>query len=277
MAAKISNIAELFHRFHACELHVKQGKIASCLISFREIIDRMPAIPMTEKEKKELHEGIAAFLDKLAAHKKFKEIFGEFSFGDTDLATNLEFIKSMIVAQEQEIVQKIEKDEEAAEAQRLEIIKAEERKKDEINQKILDAIALIDGGNLSEALEMIKGDEEAKEAVSQHYNSLGMDNRKAKNFDEAVKNYSKAISVSPQDENIHYNMARAYFEEGKLDKAEAFLEKALKLNPDFEEGKTFLGYLLKLDQARANSGSNSERKIGLFFQRLFQKVFRTEK
>lgn len=237
----------------------------------------MPAIPMTEKEKKELHEGIAAFLDKLAAHKKFKEIFGEFSFGDTDLATNLEFIKSMIVAQEQEIVQKIEKDEEAAEAQRLEIIKAEERKKDEINQKILDAIALIDGGNLSEALEMIKGDEEAKEAVSQHYNSLGMDNRKAKNFDEAVKNYSKAISVSPQDENIHYNMARAYFEEGKLDKAEAFLEKALKLNPDFEEGKTFLGYLLKLDQARANSGSNGERKIGLFFQRLFQKVFRTEK
>ena len=148
MAAKISNIAELFHRFHACELYVKQGKIAACLISFKEIIDRMPAIPMTDKEKKELHEGIEVFLNNLSAHKKFKEIFGEFSFGDTDLATNLEFIKSMIIAQEEEIVQKVEKDEEAAEAQRLEIVKAEEKKKEEINQKTQEAIALIDEGKL---------------------------------------------------------------------------------------------------------------------------------
>ena len=98
MAAKISNIGELFRRFHACELYVKQGKIASCLISFKEIIDRMPAISMTDKEKKELHEGIEGFLKNLSAHNKFKEIFGEFTFGDTDLATNLEFIKSMIIA-----------------------------------------------------------------------------------------------------------------------------------------------------------------------------------
>lgn len=273
MAAKISNIAELFHRFHACELYVKQGKIAACLISFKEICERMPAIPMTDKEKKELHAGIEVFLNNLSAHKKFKEIFGEFSFGDTDLATNLEFIKSMITAQEEEIIQKIENDEKAAEAQRLELIKAEERKKEEINEKIQAAIALIDEGNLSGALEIIKDDEEMKEAVSRHYNSMGMGNREAKDYGEAVKNYSKAISVSPQDENIHYNMARAYFEEGRLDKAEAFLEKALKLNPEFEEGKTFLGYLLKLDQAGAISGNNGKKKSGWFFQ----KFFRTKK
>ena len=269
MAANISSITELFRRFHACELYVKQGKIASCLISFKEIIDRMPAIPMTGKEKKELNEGIEIFLNNLSAHKKFKEIFGEFTFGDTDLATNLEFIKSMIVAQEQEIVQRVEKDEEAAEAQRLEIIKAEENKRKEINQKIQDAINLIDEANLSQALEIINDDEEVKEGIMLHYNTMGMQSREAKNFGEAVKNYSKAMSVSPQDENLHYNIARAYFEEGKRDKAEAFMGKALKINPEFEEGKAFYEYLLKIDQGTANGDSDSGKKSGGFFKKLF--------
>jgi tetratricopeptide (TPR) repeat protein len=271
MAAKIANIGELLRRFHACELYVKQGKIASCLISFKEIIDRMPAIPMTDKEKKELHGDIEGFLQNLSAHKKFKEIFGEFSFGDTDLATNLEFIKSMIVAQEEEIVEKIGKDEEAAEAQRLEIIQAEEKKKEEINRKIQEAIALIDEGNLSEAMEIIKDDEGMTDGIVLHYNTLGMQNREAKNYTEAAKNYSKALSVSPQDENLHYNIARVYFEDGKLDKAEDYLEKALKLNPEFKEGKILFDYLLKLDQAHAgtNNSSSIEKKSGGLFQKFF--------
>lgn len=269
MAAKISNIAELFHRFHACELYVKQGKIASCLISFKEIVERIPAIPMTDKEKKELHESIEGFLKNLSAHKKFKEIFGEFSFGDTDLATNLEFIKSMITAQEQEIVQKIEKDEEAAEAQRLEIVKSEENKKDEIKQKIKEAIEAIDEGNLPQAMEIIKHSEEIREEIILHYNTMGVQNREIKNFAEAVKNYSKALSVSPQDENLHYNIARAYFEEGKPGKAEEFLGKALKLNPEFKEGKAFYEYLLKLDQIKANNSSDGGGKPGGLFKKIF--------
>jgi len=269
MAAKISNIVELFRRLHACELYVRQGKIAACLISFKEICERMPAIPMTDKEKKELHKEIEDFLKNLSAHKKFKEIFGEFSFGDTDLATNLEFIKSMITAQEEEIVQKVEKDEEAAEAQRLEIIQAEEKKKEEINRKAQEAIALIDEANVSQALEIIKESEEIREEIVRHYNALGIRNRETKNLTEAVNNYSKAISISPQDENLHYNMARAYFEEGKLDKAEGHLGKALKLNPEFKEGKILFEHLLKLDQANADNSSNVEKKSGGFFKKFF--------
>jgi tetratricopeptide (TPR) repeat protein len=269
MAAKISNISELFHRFHACELYVKQSKIASCLIAFKEIIDQMPAISMTDKEKKELHEGIESFLKHLSAHKKFKEIFGEFTFGDTDLATNLEFIKSMIVAQEQEIVQKIEKDEEAAEAQRLDIVETDKNKKNEIKQKTEEAINLINEGNLPQAMEIIKGSEEIIEGIILHYNTIGMQNRETKNFAEAVNNYSKALSVSPQDEHLHYNIARAHFEEGERDKSKEFLGKALKLNPEFKEGKLLYEYLLKLDQAQANNNGDSGKKSGGFFHKLF--------
>ncbi len=269
MAANISGVPELFRRFHACESLVRQGKIASCLISFKDIIDRMPAISMTDKEKKELHQGIEAFLNNLSTHKKFKEIFGEFTFADTDLTTNLEFVKSMIIAQEQEIVQKIEKDEEAAEVQRLEIIKAEEEKKEALNQKTEDVIAMIDEGNLSGALEIIACNEKIKEGVVLHYNTLGIQNREAQNFAEAVKNYSKAISVSTQDEHLHYNIARAYFEEGKWDKAEDYLGKALQLNPEFEEGKVFFDYLARLDQAKEGNSSAGEKKSDGIFKKLF--------
>jgi len=269
MAAKISNIAELFHRFHACELYVKQGKIAACLISFKDIAERMPSIPMTEKEKKELHEGIEGFLKNLATHKKFKEIFGEFTFGDTDLATNLEFIKSMITAQEEEIKQKIEKDDEAAEAQRLQIAKTEEQKKEEIKRKTKEAIKFIDEENLPQAAEIIQDSEEIKEGIILHYNTMGMQSRETKKFAEAVNNYLKAINITPQDENLYYNTARAYFEDGKRDKAEEFLDKALKLNPEFPEGKVFYDHLLKLNQAATGNSGGNGKKSGGFLKKLF--------
>lgn len=270
MAKKISTVTELFHRFHTCELQVRQGKIAACLMTFKDVIERMPAIAMTGKEKKELNEDIASFLDNLAAHKKFKEIFGEFTFGDTDLGTNLEFIKSMIIAQEQEIVQKVEKDEEAAEAQRLEMVQAEEKKKEEIKSKIQQAIALIDEADMSQAQEIIQNDEEIKNGIVHYYNMLGIRNREAKNYEEAIKNYSKALLVSPEDENLYYNTARAYLEQGKLNKAEAFLENAMKLNSEFKEAQELFEYLQKLDQAGTEGGGNSlEEKRG----RLLAKIF----
>ncbi|MEN6375312.1 MAG: tetratricopeptide repeat protein [Smithella sp.] len=269
MAKKITTVTELFHRFHTCELQAKQGKIAACLITFKDVIERIPAIAMTGKEKKELHEGVQTFLENLSAHKKFKEIFGEFTFGDTDLDTNLEFIKSMIIAQEQEIIQKVEKDEEAAEAQRLEMVKAEEKKKEELSQKIQEAIKLIDEANMPGAQEIIQDNEEMMNRIIQHYNMLGIQNREAKNYDEAIKNYSKAISISPKDENLFYNTARAYFEQGKLNKAEAFLGNALKLNPEFQEAKEFFEYLRKVDQTRTdNSGNGVEKKSGQSFSKL---------
>ena len=159
MAAKISTIAELFHRFHQCEMQLKQGKIAACLISFKEVIERAPAIPQTEREKNEFEQGVGLFLRNLSAHKKFQDIFGSVSFGDSDLATNLEFIKGMIVAQEEEIVERYHKDEEAAEALRLEIDQEKQKQEDEFRQKIAEAIENIDQGNLPRAQEIMDENE----------------------------------------------------------------------------------------------------------------------
>jgi tetratricopeptide (TPR) repeat protein len=263
MASDITTITELLYKFHSCEMHIRQGKIASCLIAFKEVIEKMPSIPKTEKEKNELHQGIDVFLKNLSGHKKFKEIFGEVSFGDTDLETNIEFIKSMIVAQEQEIIDRFHKDEEIAEAQRLSLEKDEDAKKKEIEAQIEEAIKSIDEGNLPRAMELIKGNEELRDGIILHYNTMGMLNREIKKFDKAITNYSKALSVSPQDENLHYNIGRAYFEDNKPEKAIEYLEKAVKLNPEFKEGKVFYDYLLKVNQTKDNNA-----KPGGFFKKI---------
>ncbi len=270
MTAKISNVAELFHRFHQCEMQLKQGRIASCLLAFKEIADRMTGIPLTDKEKKEFHENIGGFLKNLSAHKKFQEIFGEVSFGDSDLNTNLEFVKSMIAAQEEDIVDRVKNEEAASEAQRLEIDNEKQKQQEEIKKKINQAIDYIDSDNLSPAITLVNENDDIRDAVILHYNNLGMQCREAKNFAEAVKNYTKAISASPKEENLHYNIARAYFEEGKRESAEEFLKKALQLNPDFKEGKVFYEYLQKIEPP-ASGKTNGERvrKSGGFFKKLF--------
>lgn len=264
MAAKITNISELFHRFHNCEMQLRQSKIAACLISFKEIIDKTPAIPKSEKEKNELNQGIEVFLKNLSAHKKFQEIFGIISFGDSDLQTNLEFIKSMIIAQEQEIMDRFNKEEETAEAMRLDMSQKEEDAKEAIRQKIEEAIKFIDAENLPQAMDIINEDEAIREGVILHYNDVGIQRREEKSPGDAVQKYNKALTLAADDENLHYNIARAYFEDGNTQKAEEFLGKALKLNPEFRDGKLFYDYILKLN-APAGGG---EHDTGGFFRKI---------
>jgi tetratricopeptide (TPR) repeat protein len=270
MASKISNVTELFHRFHNCEMQLRQGKIAACLIAFKEVIERLPAIPKTEKEKNELRQGIELFLRNLSAHKKFQEIFGVVSFGDTDLETNLEFIKSMITAQEEDIVERVKKDDETAEAQRLEIDREKQKRQEEMRKKIEQSIGFIDQQNLPAAWEIMNESDEIRETVAAHYNDMGMQNRTNKSFAEAIQNYTKALIVSPDDENLHYNIGRAYFEADNPDKAEKHLANAIKLNPEFKEGQIFYDYLLKIDAPKAGS-ADGEKKSGGFFKKFLHR------
>lgn len=267
MASVISTVSDLFHRFHNCEMQLRQGKIAACLINLKDVIEKTPSIPKTEKEKRELDGGIEIFLTNLSRHKKFQDIFGNISFGDSDLQTNLEFIKSMIVAQEEDIVERIRNDEENAEVQRLEIDREKQKKIQEMRQKIIQAIEYMDQDNLPQAMEIINESDDIREAVALHYNDVGMQCRTDKSLTEAVSNYSKALMVSPEDENLHYNLGRAHFEAGNLNKAEDFLANAMKLNPEFAEGQIFYDYLLKMN-IPPTGPVESDKKTGGFLRKL---------
>ncbi len=64
------------------------------------------------------------------------------------------------------------------------------------------------------------------------FNRLGLILRRSGKWREAADEYLKAITVSPNDENLHYNLAMAYLEGKELEQARASTLKAMALNPD---------------------------------------------
>lgn len=75
------------------------------------------------------------------------------------------------------------------------------------------------------------------------FNEIGIDLRKQKLYDEALDYYNKAISIDPDDEALHYNLARLHKDCNKYQEAMNVIKKALKIKPDFEEGKEFHAWL----------------------------------
>lgn len=65
------------------------------------------------------------------------------------------------------------------------------------------------------------------------YNSLGVIYRRGGRYREAVTMYHKAIKVDSENENIYYNLSRAYVELKKTDSATDAVKKALEINPGF--------------------------------------------
>jgi len=75
------------------------------------------------------------------------------------------------------------------------------------------------------------------------FNEFGINLRKAKMHDEALDYYRRALELSPADENLHYNMARAAFDKGDSKTAAKELMACLKLNPEHEEARQFIDYI----------------------------------
>jgi tetratricopeptide (TPR) repeat protein len=67
------------------------------------------------------------------------------------------------------------------------------------------------------------------------YNTLGIRLRQEKQYKEAIKAYFQAVQLSPKDENIHYNMAKAYFCDVQPAKALECIKLALALSPEHLE------------------------------------------
>ena len=67
------------------------------------------------------------------------------------------------------------------------------------------------------------------------YNTLGIRLRQEKQYKEAIQAYFQAIELSPKDENIHYNMAKAYFCDQQPEKALECIRLALSLSPEHIE------------------------------------------
>lgn len=72
------------------------------------------------------------------------------------------------------------------------------------------------------------------------YNTLGIRLRQEKQYKEAIQAYLQAIALSPEDENIYFNMAKAYFCDNNPDKAQEYCRQALILSPEHVEAMKLL-------------------------------------
>ncbi|MFP4391894.1 MAG: tetratricopeptide repeat protein [Desulfohalobiaceae bacterium] len=75
------------------------------------------------------------------------------------------------------------------------------------------------------------------------FNDFGISLRKNKMYDQCLQYYKRAMELSQTDEHLLYNVARLFFEQDKVKECAKYLEKALQLNPDFEEAQQFMRYL----------------------------------
>ena len=78
------------------------------------------------------------------------------------------------------------------------------------------------------------------------FNQFGIELRKQDMLDQACRYYSRAIEVCATDENLYFNLARAFVHGGRAGEAENALEKCLSINPGHEEGRKFKKYLCSL-------------------------------
>jgi tetratricopeptide (TPR) repeat protein len=71
------------------------------------------------------------------------------------------------------------------------------------------------------------------------FNEFGMQLRRAKMTDEALAHYLKALEISSRDEHLYFNVARLYYDTGEFETALQWIEKSLKINPQFREAGQF--------------------------------------
>lgn len=71
------------------------------------------------------------------------------------------------------------------------------------------------------------------------FNEFGIKLRRNRMYHQALSHYGKALRLSPGDDHLRYNLARALFEKGKLRAALHSLDKALAIREDFKEAIEF--------------------------------------
>ena len=87
------------------------------------------------------------------------------------------------------------------------------------------------------------------------FNEFGMRLRRLSLCDEAVSHYHKAMSISPDDEHLYFNLARAYFENQEIEQARKWVKIAIRSDPNFREASELLQ---RIDEARSPNSRDEE-------------------
>jgi tetratricopeptide (TPR) repeat protein len=88
-------------------------------------------------------------------------------------------------------------------------------------------------------VEIVKAEPDAQNP----YNSLGVELRRKGDLGGAMHAYEQALLLSPQDEVVHYNIAKALYAIGDPAKASNFAREAMSINPEFYEAAELIALI----------------------------------
>lgn len=86
---------------------------------------------------------------------------------------------------------------------------------------------------------------EARREQCVRFSRFGVTLRKDGHLDESIEFFNKALAIEQGDENLYFNMARVYYDKGDIEECGRILEKALSLNPAFNEAGRFVRFLTR--------------------------------
>lgn len=90
---------------------------------------------------------------------------------------------------------------------------------------------------------MTDGEESVVREQRTEINKMGINLRKQADLDEALNYYEKVRKLNPDDDHLHFNMARVFYEKGNIAKTKECLDKALSINPSLAEAQEFLSFI----------------------------------
>ncbi len=140
-------------------------------------------------------------------------------------------------------------------AEKLAVSTTTEFPKNQFGWKILGAVLAATGRNSEAVNANQKAVALSPQDVEAHYN-LGITLIELGRLDEALASYTQSIALKPEFAEAHYNLANTLIELGRLDEALASYKQVIALKPGFAEVHNNLGNTLKelgrLDEALAS-------------------------
>ena len=92
---------------------------------------------------------------------------------------------------------------------------------------------------------VVKLDAAFEEEHKHLFNEFGISLRKNAMVKQAIKYYQRALELSAKDENLYYNIARAYLDGKEFDLCVEYLVRALQMNPLHEVSGKFILWLVQ--------------------------------
>ena len=234
---EVNKATEIMRKLDESRKHLRLNNLFSCIVNFREVLEIfINSTNMSEKDINRVTSPMNEFQQMLTNSQQFRDLYGSVAFRDNDFRTSYEFIGQLIKIKEDEIASVLI-GKEVGQILNLGNLNEEEQ------QKTLMMVSLVERGEQTVLRQLISENDELASLVLTYYNDTGINSRTAGDVNKAIQEYKKALFVSPDDEHLLYNLARAYIEIGDKKSAEENIGLAISLNPDFTEGLKLQNYI----------------------------------